>query len=103
AVDLAGELVKMSNNMISRMVMSEQCSDNENEAKEVRKLVAGWRIIREHQKARKRGTREVKDLLDILLDLEQNESSEIDLTRENIKALILNLFAGGTDTLQRVP
>nr|GEZ06681.1 cytochrome P450 93A3-like [Tanacetum cinerariifolium] len=55
------------------------------------------RIIKEHEEARKCGTREVKDLLDILLDIDQYKSLEIDLTRENIKALILNLFAGGTD------
>nr|GEZ66556.1 cytochrome P450 93A3 [Tanacetum cinerariifolium] len=40
AVDLGGKLVKVSNNVISRMVMSERCSDNENQAKEVRTLVA---------------------------------------------------------------
>ncbi|PWA97639.1 cytochrome P450 93A3 [Artemisia annua] len=129
AVDLAGELVKVSNNVITRMVMSERCSDNGSEAKEVRKLVGEitevmgnfnvsdyiWlfknvdlqgfgrrskdihgrfdalieRIIKEHEEARKLGTRQVKDLLDILLDIEQDKSLEIDLTRENIKALIL--------------
>ncbi|KAM0027689.1 putative 3,9-dihydroxypterocarpan 6A-monooxygenase [Helianthus debilis subsp. tardiflorus] len=39
AVDLNGELLKMSNNVISRMLMSERCSENEDEAGEMRKLV----------------------------------------------------------------
>ncbi|PWA34870.1 cytochrome P450 [Artemisia annua] len=94
AVDLAGELVKVSNNVITRMVMSERCSDNGSEAKEVRKLVGEItevmeRIIKEHEEARKCGTRQVKDLLDILLDIEQDKSLEIDWIRENIKALFL--------------
>ncbi|GJV67963.1 cytochrome P450 93A3-like protein [Tanacetum coccineum] len=108
AVDLGGELVKVSNNVISRMAMREGCSDNENEAKKgFRKMSKDTRgrfdalierIMKEHEEVRKCGTREVKDLLDVLLHIEQDKSLEIDWTRENIKALILNLFAGGTDT-----
>lgn len=53
------------------------------------------RIIKEHEEIRKEGKREgdlVKDLLDILLDISEDESSEIRLTRENIKAFILVRF-----------
>lgn len=129
AVDVGGELVKMTNNEISRMLMNERCSDNESEAKEVRKLVAEiteimgnfnlsdyiWffknldlqgfgkrsmdvrgrfdafveRIMKEHEEARKQKLGEDKDLLNILLDIAEDESLDIELTRENIKALIL--------------
>ncbi|PPD71026.1 hypothetical protein GOBAR_DD32089 [Gossypium barbadense] len=58
------------------------------------------RIIKEHEEARKtnKDDNTVKDLLDVLLDISQDESSEMRLTRENIKAFILDLFVAGTDT-----
>ncbi|KAA8517014.1 hypothetical protein F0562_017168 [Nyssa sinensis] len=144
AVNVGGELARVTNNVISRMIMSERCSENENDAGEVRKLVQEtteltgkfnlsdsiWfcknldlqgfgkrlkdvrdrfdemmeRIIKEHQEARMRkkkigdGGDAVKDVLDILLDISEDESSEIKLTKENIKAFILNVFVAGTDT-----
>ncbi|PWA37355.1 cytochrome P450 93A3 [Artemisia annua] len=131
AVDLSVELMKLTNNVISRMLMSKRCSDKESEATDMRNLVTEinkttgkfnlsdyvWilknldlqgfgkrlkdirnrydalieRIIKEHEVARKQETGEVKDLLN-------NKSMEIKLSRENIKAIILNMFSAGTDT-----
>ncbi|KAL2326957.1 hypothetical protein Fmac_020384 [Flemingia macrophylla] len=62
------------------------------------------RIMKEHDDAiRKKkemgGDDEgVMDLLDVLLDIYNDESSEIRLTRENIKAFIMNMFGAGTET-----
>ncbi|CAL0316911.1 unnamed protein product [Lupinus luteus] len=66
------------------------------------------RIMKEHEDARKKreeeeemgrkGDQSVKDLLDILLDIYADESSENKLTRENIKAFIMNIFGAGTET-----
>ncbi|XP_008240968.1 PREDICTED: cytochrome P450 93A3-like [Prunus mume] len=62
------------------------------------------RVIEEHQEARKKrkelgeGGDGVKDLLDILLDISEDETSEFRLSRINIKAFIMNIFAAGTDT-----
>ncbi|KAL6145291.1 PREDICTED: cytochrome P450 93A3-like [Fragaria vesca subsp. vesca] len=143
AVDVGAELMNVTNNIISRMLMGQGCSASEKEADEVRKLVKAvaeltgkfnlsdfiWfcknldlqgfgknlkkvrdqfdtmmeRIIKEHQEAlKKKKVAEsdgyVKDLLDILLDISEDETSEIRLTRENIKAFILDIFAAGTDT-----
>ena len=52
------------------------------------------RIIKEHDEARKegKGRGDIKDFLDILLEISEDESSEIRLSRENIKAFILVLF-----------
>ncbi|KAJ1377810.1 Cytochrome P450 [Sesbania bispinosa] len=56
------------------------------------------RIMKEHEDARRKkkeeemsgnGDESVRDLLDILLDIYADESSEIRLTRENIKAFIM--------------
>nr|XP_043605852.1 cytochrome P450 93A2-like [Erigeron canadensis] len=55
------------------------------------------KIIKEHEEARKHGG-ELKDLLHILLDIEQDESMEIKLSRENIKAFILDIFLAAIDT-----
>ncbi|PWA99041.1 cytochrome P450 93A3 [Artemisia annua] len=137
SVDLSGEFIKLTNNVISRMVMSKRCTDEDGE---VGQMIADiteisgsfnlsdyvWllktldvqglgrrvkdtrlrydlvieRILEEHDEARKnkKTGQVVKDLLDILLDIEQDESSEIKLTRENIKAFVLNLIVAGTDT-----
>ncbi|KAI3412223.1 uncharacterized protein J3R85_017595 [Psidium guajava] len=142
-VDVGGELVKVTNHVISRMTMNTRCSDNDDEASEVRKLVQEtaeltgkfnlsdyiWfcknldlqgfgkrlkevrdrfdamtdRIIKEHEEARKirnegGGSEAARDLLDILLDISEDESSEMRLTRENIKAFLLDIFVAGTDT-----
>ncbi|KDP24587.1 hypothetical protein JCGZ_25503 [Jatropha curcas] len=143
SVDVGPQLLMLSNNVISRMTMSKRCSNNEDEANEVRKLLHDaaefsgkfnlsdfiWffenldlqgigrklkkvgedfdkmmqRIIAEHEEARKINKEigegdSVKDLLDILLNISEDENSEMKLTRENIKAFILDIFAAGTDT-----
>ncbi|XP_074375462.1 cytochrome P450 93A3-like [Apium graveolens] len=148
AVDIGGEIMRLSNNVISSMLMRERCSENDDEAGEVRNLIkevaeivaqiAGtfnvsdyiWfcknldlqglrkrlvdtrgrfdkmmeRIIEEHRDVRRNmkenrdGEHVEKDLLDILLDISEDESLEIKLSRENIKAFILDIFAAGTET-----
>ncbi|KAF3328707.1 putative cytochrome P450 superfamily protein [Carex littledalei] len=43
---------------------------------------------------------EVSDLVDLLLNIQDNdEEMGISLSRNNIKAIILDLFAAGTDTV----
>ncbi|PKI72208.1 hypothetical protein CRG98_007406 [Punica granatum] len=57
------------------------------------------RIIEDHLDSRKEGgSRKVKDLLDMLMDIDNDPSSEMKLTRENIKAFIMNIFGAGTDS-----
>ncbi|PIA38389.1 hypothetical protein AQUCO_02800232v1 [Aquilegia coerulea] len=60
------------------------------------------KIIKEHEevKSKQKESSEdgVKDLLHILLDAAEDDKAEIKLTRENIKAFILDLFVAGTDT-----
>lgn len=135
AVDIGGELMRLTNNVISRMHMRERCSENEDEAGEVKNLIKEiaeitgkfnvsdyiWfcknldlqgirkrpvdirrrfdkmmeRIIEEHRDMRSKmkdnsdGGHVEKDLLDILLDISEDESLDIKLSIENIKAFIL--------------
>ncbi|KAK3439856.1 hypothetical protein EUGRSUZ_B00198 [Eucalyptus grandis] len=54
-------------------------------------------ILREHQEENK-ATELHKYLVDVLLDIQKNGCGEMPLTRDNVKAIILDMFAAGTDT-----
>ncbi|KAK1392051.1 hypothetical protein POM88_011107 [Heracleum sosnowskyi] len=62
------------------------------------------RITEEHiiaklkRKEKGNGEDVKKHLLDILLDISEDESLEIKLSRDNIKAFILDLYVAGKDT-----
>lgn len=133
---VGGELLTLTNNVISRMAVGKRSGVNETEADEIRRLVKSvaelkgrlsladfiWfcknldvqgfgkrlrevrdefgtmieRIIKEHQEARKTkkemgcdGDDAVRDILDILLEISEDETAEIRLTRENIKSFFL--------------
>ncbi|CAN1142275.1 3,9-dihydroxypterocarpan 6A-monooxygenase [Linum perenne] len=145
-MDVGGELIRLTNNVISRMMLSTRCSEDEEEAEEVRELVKemsvlgrqfnlsdtfwfvkmiGWdvqgfekrlkdvrdrydvmmeRIIEEHQELSRKmkiegnDFEQNKDVLHMLLDIYEDENAEMKLTRENIKAFVMNIFGAGTDT-----
>ncbi|KAK6244107.1 hypothetical protein QUC31_010516 [Theobroma cacao] len=144
-VDIGEELMRLTNNIISRMLLSKRCSDKENEANEVQTLVKemnslgsklnlsdslwfcknlnlqGFRkrlkdvrdkydilmekIILDHKEARKKnGARsdKIKDVLDILIDISEDENAEMKLTRENIKAFVMNRILEESD-IENVP
>lgn len=143
AVDFGGELMTLSNNIVSRMAVSRTSTENEKDVEEMRKLVADaaelvgkfnisdsiWflkrfdlqgfnmrlnetrdrfdavldRIIKRREEERRNnnqtgGTRPFKDMLDVLLDIFEDESSEMKLNKDKIKAFILDIFVAGTDT-----
>lgn len=66
------------------------------------------RIITNREEVREKNVQErklgveeghhVKDFLDLLLDVLEEDHSEIKFTRDNIKGLILDFFTAGTDT-----
>ena len=134
-VDIGAELMRLNSNVLSRMIMRERCSENEDEAGKVKTMIKEvsnvigifnlgdyiwfckkWdlqgikrklvnvrgrydlmmdRIIQEHRDVRRKrkahgvGSCSEKDLLDILLDISEDETMEIKLSIENIKAFIL--------------
>ncbi|XP_062117611.1 3,9-dihydroxypterocarpan 6A-monooxygenase-like [Humulus lupulus] len=62
------------------------------------------KIIEEHVEAKRKRKEDTndeevnKDILDMLLDEYEDEKSKIKLTKENIRAYIMNIFGGGTET-----
>ncbi|KAL4198233.1 hypothetical protein AMTRI_Chr03g44850 [Amborella trichopoda] len=55
------------------------------------------RILKEHEEKKSNGG-EPQDMVDILLRISKDEGAEMKLTRENIKAFVLDIFGAGTDT-----
>ncbi|KAM4115356.1 hypothetical protein ACJW30_04G143100 [Castanea mollissima] len=55
-------------------------------------------IIEEHQKSDGGDQSDKKDFVDILLNLQKDGMLDINLTQANIKAILLDMFMGGTDT-----
>ncbi|KAM7273419.1 hypothetical protein ACFE04_028083 [Oxalis oulophora] len=61
-------------------------------------------VIEEHRDAKKKKnddeneSNDKKDFVDILLQLQKDNTYGINLTEENLKALVLDMFLGGTDT-----
>ncbi|KAG5223512.1 cytochrome P450 family protein [Salix suchowensis] len=141
-VNVTEELLKLSSNIISQIILSLRCSGTDNEAEGVRTLVRevtqmfgefnvsdffwfcrnldfqGYRrkfedvhrrydalvekIITNREIERKNkstgGEYKARDLLDMMLDAMEDKSSEVELTRENIKALVLDFITAATDT-----
>ncbi|KAJ4822754.1 hypothetical protein Tsubulata_004139 [Turnera subulata] len=55
-------------------------------------------VIEEHQNAHKEDSSDAKDIVDILLRLQKDGGLDIDLTIDGLKAILMDMFVGGTDT-----
>ncbi|KAL1808041.1 hypothetical protein ACET3Z_025031 [Daucus carota] len=147
AVEVGVELTRLTNNAISSMLMKKRCSENEDEAGEIRNSIKElleisgmfnlsdyiWfcknldlqgikkrlvdvrgkydrmmeKIIEEHRQVRMMrkesgGGGDAQDFLDILLDMYEDESMEIKLSMDHVKAIVLDMFSAGTDTSANV-
>ena len=138
AVNVADELLKLTNSIVMRMAISKSCFNSDDEAhkvtdrvkesamlsgmfnlqdyfwfckgldlqgigkklKEVRDkfdtMIEG--IIREHEEARSKSTRKdpARDVLDALLNISEDQSSEVKITRDNIKAFLVVIILSQT-------
>ncbi|KAJ1377813.1 Cytochrome P450 [Sesbania bispinosa] len=102
AVDVGGELLTLLNSIITRMTMSRRCSENDSDVEDIRKMVKDTAELvgkfNVFDFYRFGFGAQTKDVLDILLEIQEDLSSEIKLTRENIKAFFMDIFMAGTDT-----
>ncbi|CAN1322447.1 Cytochrome P450 93A3 [Linum perenne] len=105
-VEVGGELIRLTNNVVSRMVMSERCSGGgDKEVGEVRRVI--------EETGRLAGEFNIGDFvwwlkwldlngfgkrMKVVRERSADETSDIKLTRHNIKAFILDIFAAGTET-----
>ncbi|PWA86053.1 cytochrome P450 (chloroplast) [Artemisia annua] len=108
SVELGLDLVKMTNNVISRMLMGKSkfnlsdhiwfCKNLDlqgfgKQSMDIHTRLDALleRVLREHLEARKqkKETGQLRDLLDILLDISEDENMEMKLTTDSIKAFIL--------------
>lgn len=56
-------------------------------------------VIEEHLMSKEKNVHsDTKDLVDILLEYETKQSLGVEFTRENVRSIILDMFAAGTDT-----
>uniref|UniRef100_A0A2C9UJ86 Cytochrome P450 n=1 Tax=Manihot esculenta TaxID=3983 RepID=A0A2C9UJ86_MANES len=73
-----------------------------NKVKKASKELHGFldQVIEEHIQASKSQDKadDRKDIVDILLQLERNRMLTVDFTRERMKAILMDMFIGGTDT-----
>ncbi|KAF2283396.1 hypothetical protein GH714_003889 [Hevea brasiliensis] len=114
SVNITQELTKLSNNIISQMMLSMRSSDTDSEAetcrvfeRELMIYIASdgllEKLITSREELRKQNringaVHEAQDFLDIMLDVMEDENAEIRLTRNHIKALFLDFFTAATDT-----
>ncbi|XP_078165764.1 cytochrome P450 93G1-like [Carex rostrata] len=136
AVNLSKEIIKLTNNEVTKMAASTAIRSETAEARELVKQVAeiigsfnledfigicrgmdlqglGKRmrdvhsrfdrllegIMRGKEEEKRQGKkRDMKDLIDILLEVAADDKAEIKLSRENIKGFIMDLFTAGTDS-----
>ncbi|XP_031403859.1 licodione synthase-like [Punica granatum] len=145
SINLTRELLKLTNNIISQMMLSIRCSGTDSQAdacqsviREVTEIFGEFNMsdfiwfckyidfqgfrkrfegihrrydsilenimeTREQSRKKKRegGTgqeEEINDFLDMMLDVLEDPNSEIQLTKNNIKALMMDFFTAGTDT-----
>ncbi|KAK3035143.1 hypothetical protein RJ639_032816 [Escallonia herrerae] len=122
ACDMSAALMSTTNNVIFRMTMSTLFSGSSDDSKKIKKFTDGIvkaaaklslgemkaallqydelveRILIEHEENRHKGVKWRKDMMDILLEICEDDTAEVKLTRSNIKALLLNIFIAGTET-----
>ncbi|XP_028800537.1 licodione synthase-like [Neltuma alba] len=133
AVNVTEELLKMTNSVISKMMIgeSEEASrvirevttmfgefnvadfvgvlkkvDVQGFGKRIENLYQRFdglveRIITKREQARKNGRKQDRDrdFLDILLDIAEDESSEVKINRVHMKGLVMDLFTAATGTM----
>ncbi|KAJ3694664.1 hypothetical protein LUZ60_000041 [Juncus effusus] len=136
SINLSKEIIRLTNNEVTRMAASSAVGEETEEARELVKQVAELvgsfnledfigiikgldlqglgkrmrdvhsrfdklleRIMRVKEEEKREGKKkEMKDLIDMLLEVASDEKAEVKLSRQNIKGFIMDLFTAGSDS-----
>uniref|UniRef100_A0A2C9VWD1 Cytochrome P450 n=2 Tax=Manihot esculenta TaxID=3983 RepID=A0A2C9VWD1_MANES len=103
-VNLSEALMSLTSTIICRIAFGKRYEEDgvgrsrfQELLKEAQALSTCFFIIQEHLDPSRSKPAE-EDILDILLQLWKDRSFKVDLTFDNIKAVLMNVFVGGTDT-----
>ncbi|KAK1554394.1 hypothetical protein Q3G72_011515 [Acer saccharum] len=111
-VNLSEMMISLTNSIICRVALGKRYEDEGIERSrfhasltELQAIAGGfffsdyfpYKVIDEHlDPNRPKGEQE--DIIDVLLQIKKERDFKIDLTWENIKGLLVDIFSGGTDT-----
>ncbi|CAH2050608.1 unnamed protein product [Thlaspi arvense] len=113
-VNLSDMLLSLTNNVLCRVAMGRKYweGDASNEEGVLEKVAREFdefieAVVAEHIDRKRRecnngrgsGEKEVNDFLDVLLELQSDDRAGFPIHRDTIKALTLDMFAAGTDTI----
>ncbi|GFP83115.1 cytochrome p450 83b1 [Phtheirospermum japonicum] len=93
AVDLSETTIALGSTLISRIAFGKRYDEHGSEMQRFDEL----ELIDEHL-SRNKKVDEEEDILDILIQLKEQKDCSVDLTWDNIKALLLNIFVAAADT-----
>ncbi|GLT55334.1 hypothetical protein SLA2020_284660 [Shorea laevis] len=99
-VNVGVEIMKLANNSLCRIAMSTRCSEKAHGfAHGFDELLE--RLLKEHEDDQIRKIRENEDFMDILLKVCRDGKAEAKMmTRNHLKAFLVDIFIGGTGTLE---
>ncbi|RVX18398.1 Cytochrome P450 71A26 [Vitis vinifera] len=118
-IDLSQMFLSLTNDLICRVALGRKYSGDEN-GRKYRELLKEFgallvekvakefdrfldEVVKEHVERRKRGVdEEVKDFVDVLLGIQEDNVTGVAITGVCIKALTLDMFAAGSDTTYTV-
>ncbi|TMW81534.1 hypothetical protein EJD97_009088 [Solanum chilense] len=91
--NLSSILISLTTTIICRVAFGIRYDEETRERRNFNELLKVTEEIPNRPKSMEKG-----DIIDLLLQLKKDKSTPIDLTLDNIKAIIMNMLVGGTNT-----
>ncbi|KAF1887856.1 hypothetical protein Lal_00023864 [Lupinus albus] len=101
SVNLSDIFMSISNNIVCKCTLGRKFSASDDGDNKVKELAR--KVIEEHKKLEREGEKNYsskKDFVDILLQLQAHNKLDFELTNNDLKPLLMDMFVGGTDTTE---